>query len=356
MLRRSIPLFGLLLLSTTFAVILAEAVLRVFGLAPTGGVSTVTESQFQEVPGIFAPGLKLVETRIPELAHEVTINSLGYRGPDFPREKDSSEFRVLFVGDSFVFGDFVDDGETLPSHLQRALEVTCPSVRVVNVGLGGSTLTEHIPLLRRAYELDPDFVIVLFSSNDVSDLRGTSAWKRLAANRAFKSRFPLSVVYPIMRRTALWNSLLAFRGRLRAARQAPPDVVRGARGDGDMPSDLRELRARYLELLNEMTTELREKGIPYLFTAFPSHHTVYETNEVDDDRWILETVSKVGIPNVELLSPLVDSGLGPTEVYLLPHDGHPSSTGYRMAAEVLAEAMRGMPSLAEACQSLVVSP
>ena len=104
--------------------------------------------------------------------------------------KPDSELRVLIVGDSFVFGDFVEDEETLPAQLEAKLRARCSDVRVINSGLGGSTITEHVELLYRSLELDPDVVILLFSENDVHDLVGTPMWKQLAQNRAVKSRFP----------------------------------------------------------------------------------------------------------------------------------------------------------------------
>jgi hypothetical protein len=48
---------------------------------------------------------------------------LGYRGANFPAEKRPGAFRILAVGDSFTYGDFVDDGETLPARLEEALRL-----------------------------------------------------------------------------------------------------------------------------------------------------------------------------------------------------------------------------------------
>src|SRR5712692_2872638 len=187
------------------ALILAELGLRAFRLAPTGGIVSVTSEQYRRIPGIFAPNQRALDQRKPELAFWVTIDSLGYRGADFPRVKPRGEFRVFVAGDSFVYGDFVEDAETFPAWLARFLSSRCENVRVINGGLGGATIVDESPMIDRATALDLDLILLVFTENDVTDLAGTPMWARLAENRRAKSRFPLSVAYPLLRRTALWN-------------------------------------------------------------------------------------------------------------------------------------------------------
>src|SRR5439155_175083 len=83
----------------------------------------------------------------------------------------------------------------------------------VNAGLGGATITDEVELVQRALPLTPDLVVVVFSENDVTDLGQTPMWTLLAANRRAKSRFPLSLVYPVLRHTALWNLGLEVAGK-----------------------------------------------------------------------------------------------------------------------------------------------
>src|SRR5687768_299856 len=126
------------------ALILVEIVLRAFSLAPSAGISTVTESEFARVPGLFGPGQRIIDRQREPLPFAVRIDSLGYRGTHFPREKRDDELRVLGVGDSFTYGDFVDDEETLPAAVERGLARECGRpVTVINAGVGGSTISTH---------------------------------------------------------------------------------------------------------------------------------------------------------------------------------------------------------------------
>jgi len=200
--------------------VVAEGLLRALEAAPTDGVTTVTEKEFWSVPGILSPGQRVIDRRDPRLPHRVTTNSLGYRGREIAALKEPGELRILFTGDSFVYGDFVNDDQTLPAQLERRLNARCANVRVVNAGLGDATITEEAALIDRGLRLSPDLVILMFGENDVGDLNRVSTWDRLATNRRAKSQFPLGTFYPLLRRTALWNFALSIRATKQARARA----------------------------------------------------------------------------------------------------------------------------------------
>ena len=71
---------------------------------------------------------------------------------------------VLAVGDSFTFGDEVDDSETWPAHLEEMLKQ-----RVLNAGVGAYGIDQaflRAELLLDTY--DPDIVILSFISDDIN--------------------------------------------------------------------------------------------------------------------------------------------------------------------------------------------
>jgi len=335
------------------ALMLAEGVLRLLHLAPADGVATVTEAEFRSIPGILAPDQDLVDARNSRLPYHMTSDSLGYRGHGFPRRKDAGEFRILFTGDSFVYGDFVADDETLPAQLERRLEGSCGDVRVVNAGLGDATIVDEAHLIERGLAISPDLIILLFSENDVDDLNRVSTWDRLAENRRAKSRFPLSLLYPALRRTALWNLSLYVRAMARA-RQHPVhiDWTTG----GGQESTTPRLREAYRQALLAIRDTLTGRRIPLVFVAYPSHHAVLKQTMRGQMEWVTRTAAATTIPVVNLLTPLTASGLGAEGLYLLPYDGHPSPRGYAIAAACLAERLAALPPLANRCRSVSRRP
>ena len=100
----------------------------------------------------------------------------GRSGSDWTSNVDASGLRsngrsisttsrpVLAVGDSFTFGDEVEDGETWAAHLEEIL-----NRRVLNAGVGAYGIDQAV--LRAELLLDeyhPDVVILPFISDDIS--------------------------------------------------------------------------------------------------------------------------------------------------------------------------------------------
>lgn len=344
--------------SLIVSVLAAELALRWSGLVGHGGVFTVNSSEFARVPGIFAPGQESTVRDIRQLPYRVTIDSLGYRGKDFSRAKEDEEFRILFVGDSFVFGDFVNDAETLPARLEQELRGRCGApIRVINAGLGGSSITEHTRMIERGLAIHPDLVILQFSETDVTDLAGPRMWDLLARNRKAKSRFPLSVVYPAVRGTALWNLVLraqhVWRSRRTAERigRPTPDPGRDGPGGGVYPpSGGRDdrYRERYRRHLEDGAKMLARFGIPWVFAVYPSHHSVYGERS-EQLEWVDDIATDLGLEVVSYSAVLSADGRPRTDLYLLPWDGHPSPAGYRLAAEHLAARLGSIGVLPEGC-------
>ena len=326
-------------LGLLFAVAIAEIALRARSLAPSQAISTVTESEFRRVPGIFGPGQRIVDRQIAALPFAVQIDSLGYRGVGFPVQKRPGELRILAIGDSFTYGDFVDNDSTFPAVLQRDLAASCGRpVTVINAGVGGSTITTAIHMLDRAWRLSPDVVLLTFVENDVDDLRN-DMWGELTSNRQAKSKFPLSVIYPVLRRSALWNFSLKLRGRIRAVGySALPSDPADLRPRSDVP----RLRAEYGRVLHALASEVRKRDRSLVLVAFPSHLTVSGITTDEQLQWLERTGRDQDVPTFNLLEPFKASGLPTTTLYLLPHDGHPSPRGYEVAGSWLTSRLAAL--------------
>ena len=327
--------------ATISALALAELLVRATGLASNGSLSTMNERDFQRLPGIFSPGLRVVDRSNPALPYVITIDSLGYRGEAFPKAKGTGELRVLFAGDSFTFGAYVDDSLTVPVLLQEALRARCPTVRVVNAGIAGSTITEQAPIVMRGLSLSPDLVLLMFYDNDISDLAGTSMWQRMAINRKRKSQFPLSLAYDVLRRSAIWTLVLRSQQRL-SQPQEPGSTVSSL--------ELTNLRQRYLAILGSLRDSLEAHGVPLVVATMPSHQVVSGASSDEQMNWVARAVDSLGLKNANILSMIRGAGRTTDDLYLLPHDGHASPSGNRFIATSLANWLEALPVLGLRCR------
>ena len=108
-----------------------------------------------------APGYKKKGTRHDEL---------GYRGPPFDEQKAPGAFRIVALGGSTTYTEFVaDDQKTYPAQLQKHLrDLGYGAVDVINAGVPGYTSWESLINLEfRVLDINPDLVIVYDALNDV---------------------------------------------------------------------------------------------------------------------------------------------------------------------------------------------
>ena len=96
----------------------------------------------------------------------IETNSLGLRHPELG-EKPDDEFRVLVLGDSITFGDYVPFVETYTALLESRLGGRKTRVRVINAGLPGvGTSDELYHYLEIRDAVDADLVLVGMYLND----------------------------------------------------------------------------------------------------------------------------------------------------------------------------------------------
>lgn len=150
----------------TFA--LLEGLFRLLGYAPFRPPPQSPSGYFhvsdQRLGHRNRPNGRYRYTMIEE-APLVTTDSLGYRTSTNAAPPDAP--RIVFIGDSAVFGAEVDDAQTIPSEVAKALAPHGP-VRVLNAGVRGYNTLQARRMLDDVLDRFPDVAVVvyLFSSND----------------------------------------------------------------------------------------------------------------------------------------------------------------------------------------------
>lgn len=89
-------------------------------------------------------------------------NSLGFRERNIP-PKTAGRYRIAVVGDSFTWGQGIERSERFSDLLDELLG---PRYEVLNFGLPGDNMPEHLEVLERALGVAPDFVLLQLYIND----------------------------------------------------------------------------------------------------------------------------------------------------------------------------------------------
>lgn len=100
------------------------------------------------------------------------FNSLGYRGREIEVPKQSGTYRIVALGGSTTFGEYLDSWEkAYPSQLEDVLHTVYgyDHIDIVNAGVPGYTTWESaVNLLLRVQDLEPDMVIIYHGVNDIN--------------------------------------------------------------------------------------------------------------------------------------------------------------------------------------------
>ncbi len=120
----------------------------------------------------------------------VSINSQGFRGPE-PSSGPSGR-RVIVLGDSIAFGNFMPWEDTFSSQLQQRLHSDKRDVEVLNFGVGGYDILQEVSLLEiRGLKYHPNLVVVAYCLNDIS-IASTNLeqieWRRSQRSFLYRSR------------------------------------------------------------------------------------------------------------------------------------------------------------------------
>lgn len=124
-----------------------------------------------------------------EFRGQVSINSLGLRGPELPPRPDKG-LRVMVLGDSVVAGFEVNDDQTFVARLQESLTHAVGSpVQTINAGVRGYGTDQALLYFREhGRKLEPDLVVFQAANNDAEDNTTLHRARRPFSKPAFALR------------------------------------------------------------------------------------------------------------------------------------------------------------------------
>ena len=262
----------------------------------------------------------------------LTTSDSGYRGHDVAAPKPAGTYRILGIGDSYMFGQGVADHETYLALLPGLLRAGWPgrSSETVNLAVPGfNTVMEVETLLARGPRLQPDLILIEIVGNDL-DL----------------PNFLWNAVDPwTLRRLYLLDFV---RGRLGVGLAGKvdrelTDAPRETEGTLDTFSrDTARVPSQYASMVG---LGAFERALAELADFGRSHHVpvLALTHGVWFENAMLKALSSNRIPVLVLRAALRQRarGLGAPDygrspLALSPNDLHPSALGHRAISEELA--------------------
>jgi len=256
-------------------------------------------------------------------APAIRVNNVGFRDRDVPPKSD--KYRIAVVGDSFTWGQGVEEKDRFSDLIEQALG---PGYEVFNFGRPGDNMPEHLDVLTQALATKPDFILLQLYINDwetPSMQRPTpkplvpDAW-----NRALERQ---SILYDLLR-----NQWDAVQEKIGITDSYAKYMERNLR-DPNSPN----AKQAYGQL-GEFLDRAHEAHVGVGVVLFPAPDSLGPRGRDYPFRYLHEGTAHVcaerNAPFLDLL-PLYSTVDDPKALWVSPFDAHPNALSNRMAADAI---------------------
>jgi lysophospholipase L1-like esterase len=272
------------------------------------------------------------------LGQPVTVNAAGYRGTLRPHAKPPGVTRVLVFGDSHTFSMGAGEEHTYPAIVESRLSARGARCEVFNFGVPGQDLRQILLLLRdRAFQYDPDVLLITFHSGDILESPDDVVPDARASVQGGTSRlYRLKVwllQYSYLARLVIPYGTAGMRYALGWSGGVTYDEQREIEQDGKR---WRTLGAQVLDLKRD----LDRRGITLAFALFPSMLPFQEHPARRKFEVLSAWLDAHDIPAVNLLPAFSGQRAGQLTVSVL--DKHPNEKGYAIAGDAVATFVAGL--------------
>jgi hypothetical protein len=253
---------------------------------------------------------------------DVSLNSLGNRGPELTTSRDSTRKRVLVLGSSITMGWGVRYDSIFTTLTERRLNTERPfgpgtSFEFVNAGIGNyNTVFQHALFKREFPAVRPDLVVLHYFMSDVQPrTMGRNSW---LLQHSFLAAFLFDRWSLLKLRFASdYKGLLPFYQSLYADTSSAWKTTQ--RHIDEMRSTSQAGGARFVLVITPDIHDL-SPGTPY--------KSIYDKIET--------TFRGMGIPTVNSFDALQASfGNNVQSLWIQPDDPHPNAKGHAVMSDVL---------------------
>lgn len=263
---------------------------------------------------------------------DVSLNSLGNRGPERPLEKPASTKRVLILGSSITMGwgvPYEKVFSTVTEELLNTEEPFGPEVRfeMANAGIGNYNTHFQYELFKEQYpKLKPDMVVLHYFLSDVQP-RGMGR-----DNPILKHSYLAAFFFD------RWSRIrMRFTGEVKDLFTFYNDLYR-------------DDSAAWIQTRKEIT-EMREAAardkIPFLLMIVPDIHDLSPNSPYGPLYARMETAFQaLGISTINTFQPFQERfGADVSQLWIQSDDPHPNASGHILMADILYRHLTQMDPL-----------
>jgi lysophospholipase L1-like esterase len=259
-------------------------------------------------------------------------NSHKFRGKEFQIDK-GKKFRIVVMGDSITYGQGVYPSTLRYTDiLEQKMNAAFPGqeFEIINLGVCGNNLPEHIRMLPLVKDLHPDFILYQWFIND---MEFNAKISEIMAPGLISSRYwhekllNNSALYFLIQKG--WRQLFVKEGKIKEYDKYINDLFADNNSQGS-----KTVNERLIQLLDG----IKAVGVPYGIVLFP--HAAFKIQN-HPFAFMHERIMKVcearGIPCIDLRQQYSSYDNHLEQLWANRLDPHPSAVAHGIAAKAIFE-------------------
>ncbi len=265
--------------------------------------------------------------------YEVGYNEYGFRGKFPPVKKDSDEYRILCLGDSFVEGFGTSEDSTFPKLLQNYIQSDDKKISILNGGICGSNPYNEIKLYKnklKAY--NPDLVIIEINNGDIYDSKFVGKTEKLPINEYFYAISHLyRIIDGILEKADLhFNIKIGFFDLFISEEMIIENEKKEEKEKGQ--NERKKMIENLIYFQQQLLNEKKELVIIYL----PMQNELFKKeNSALKKELLKQKISFIDLQKAyEIQIPINADSL---QTYYWKNDGHHTPKGYNLMAKIVAQ-------------------
>lgn len=267
----------------------------------------------------------------------VRVNSLGMRGAELTNPKPVDHFRILFLGDSSVFGHGVPESGAFPWLIKQILDTKSgQKIEIANAAVPGySSMQCRILFERLKDSIKPDAVVLAPIWSDMMILKWKD--KESLGNSGGISHRTQRILNKSAAAQFVFQLVLASKG-IKDKRRLVLNSIFRYMPDSSPDSTRRVEPAEHRQNLSGIVTAAKESGIEVLLMVLPGkddpNNPQSDVVKYRDNYKTVAGKNKVPLLNLPAIFSDIRSR---SDADLFIDDVHPNHKGHRVIAQNAAE-------------------
>lgn len=284
----------------------------------------------------FSPNVDLEDTQ-EEFHFSRKTNSLGYPDIEWNIEKDSGEYRVLCIGDSFTEGIGAHKNSCYIHILKDSLSKIYKHTTTMNAGVSGSDpYFGYINYRDRLSKYKPDIVIQTLSSNDIiDDIYVRGGMERFQENKTIKYK-----------KSSRWENLYAISYVSRIFFRMMGYEYQFTKSHISV-DEKKQINQALISLCSTYALECKKNGAELYIVLLPMCYEVINKKYNYDLETLIPSLKK-NTHTINLMPFYINTIYQRNDAaqeYYWPKDGHHNALGYQLMAEgIYSEIKENTPS------------